>query len=71
MKKYIPSFLAAAFAVLAFTVPELAMAAGEFDPATATSGSSASTWIQTAANWMLGVVVIIWGVRRVLGFFGK
>ncbi|MDQ8804163.1 hypothetical protein RFI41_15915 [Acinetobacter nosocomialis] len=52
-------------------LPEVAMAAGGFDPATATSGSSASSWIDTAAQWMLGIIVGIWGVRKVLAFFGR
>lgn len=59
------------FAVVATVLlPEVAMAAG-FDPATATSGSSASSWIDTAAQWMLGIIVGIWGVRKVLAFFGR
>ncbi|KXZ67578.1 hypothetical protein AVENLUH5627_02107 [Acinetobacter venetianus] len=56
-------------AVVALTLPDVAMAA--FDPATETSGSDSKSWIETAGQWMLGVVVVIWGIRRTLGFFGK
>lgn len=60
-----------ALVAMAFTVPEIAMAAGGFDPSTATSGSESKSWIETAAQWMLSIVVVIWGVKRTLGFFGK
>ena len=42
-----------------------------FDPSTALTGASAEGNIETVALWMLGTVVVIWGVRKVIGFFSR
>lgn len=73
MKKNMIRSIGAATAIVAVClVPELAMAADAgFDPSTATSGSSASSWIQTGAQWMLGIAVVVWGARKTIAFFSR
>lgn len=41
------------------------------DVATATSGSSANTDIETGAVWVLGIAVTIFAAKKVIGFFSK
>ena len=44
------------------------------DPAavtSATSGSNASGSIDAAALWILGIVVVIFAARKVIGFFSR
>lgn len=42
-----------------------------FDVSGALTGSSSEANIETVALWMLGVAVVIWSARRVIGFFGR
>lgn len=42
-----------------------------FDPSTALTGASAEGNIETIGLWMLGTVVVIWGIRKVIGFFSR
>lgn len=37
----------------------------------ALSGSSAKTDIETGALWALGIAVVIYGARKVIGFFTR
>lgn len=41
------------------------------DVTAATSGNDASGTIDTAAIWVIGIVVGIFATRKVIGFFGK
>ncbi|WP_455803208.1 hypothetical protein [Acinetobacter guillouiae] len=41
------------------------------DVSTALKDNTASTNIDTAAVWVLGVVVTIFAARKVIGFFGR
>lgn len=45
--------------------------ANALDVATATSGSDSTANIETAAVWALGIVVLIYGAKKVIGFFGR
>lgn len=41
------------------------------DITTATTGSDATPLIEAAALFILGIVVVIWSSRKVIGFFSK
>ena len=41
------------------------------DVSTALTGSTASANIETGAVWALGIVVVIYGAKKVIGFFGR
>lgn len=69
MNKNIKYVVLAVAAVFAVAMPELAMAA--FDPAAATTDADGKGWVETAAQWMLGIAVAIYCMRRVIGFFSK
>ncbi|EXF55955.1 putative membrane protein [Acinetobacter sp. 1294596] len=43
--------------------------ANALDVGGATSGSSAQTDIETGAVWVLGIAVVIFSARKVIGFF--
>ncbi len=43
--------------------------ANALDVAGATTGSSAKTDIETGAVWVLGIAVVIFSARKVIGFF--
>ena len=43
--------------------------ANALDVATATTGSTAKTDIETGALWILGIVIVIFSARKVIGFF--
>lgn len=45
--------------------------ANALDVAGALTGSTASANIETGALWALGIVVVIYGARKVIGFFGR
>lgn len=45
--------------------------ANALDVTTALTGSDAESNIETGAIFVLGVVVVIWGARKVIGFFGR
>lgn len=57
---------AAVAAAAAATSPAFAL-----DVSTALTGSSASANIETGAVWALGIVVVIYGAKKVIGFFGR
>lgn len=42
-----------------------------FDVSGALTGANAESNIETGALWMLGIVVVIWGAKKVIGFFGR
>lgn len=41
------------------------------DVSAALTGADATSNIETGATWILGVVVLIYGLRKVIGFFGR
>lgn len=41
------------------------------DVSSATSGSSATTDIETGAVWVLGIAVTIFAAKKVIGFFSR
>lgn len=41
------------------------------DVATALTGADAEANIETGALWALGIVVVIYGAKKVIGFFGR
>lgn len=41
------------------------------DVSTALTGSDAQSNIETGALWALGIVVVIYGAKKVIGFFGR
>ena len=41
------------------------------DVTTALSGADAEANIETGALWALGIVVVIYGAKKVIGFFGR
>lgn len=43
--------------------------ANALDVTTATTGSTAKTDIETGALWILGIVIVIFSARKVIGFF--
>ena len=43
--------------------------ANALDVATATTGSTAKSDIETGALWILGIVIVIFSARKVIGFF--
>ncbi len=45
--------------------------ANALDVSTALSGSDASANIDTAAIWVLGIAVVIFSARKVIGFFSR
>jgi len=45
--------------------------ANALDVSTALSGSDAEANIETGALWALGIVVVIYGAKKVIGFFGR
>ena len=45
--------------------------ANALEVSTALSGSDASTNIDTAAIWILGIAVTIFAARKVIGFFSR
>ena len=45
--------------------------ANALDVAGATSGSSAKSDIETGAVWVLGIAVVIFSARKVIGFFSR
>ena len=42
-----------------------------FDVAAALTGSDASSNIETGATWILGIAVLIFSARKVIGFFSR
>ena len=45
--------------------------ANALDVSTALTGSDASSNIDTAALWVLGIAVVIFSARKVIGFFSR
>ena len=45
--------------------------ANALDVSTALNGSDAEANIETGALWALGIVVVIYGAKKVIGFFGR
>ena len=45
--------------------------ANALDVAGATTGSTAKTDIETGAVWVLGIAVVIFSARKVIGFFSR
>ena len=45
--------------------------ANALDVSTALTGSDAEANIETGALWALGIVVVIYGAKKVIGFFGR
>lgn len=45
--------------------------ANALDIAPALTGTDAESNIEIGALFILGVVVVIWGAKRVIGFFGR
>ena len=43
--------------------------ANALDVGTATTGSTAKSDIETGALWILGIVIVIFSARKVIGFF--
>lgn len=49
----------------------VASQAHALDVSTALTGSDAEANIETGAIWALGIVVLIYGARKVIGFFSR
>ena len=45
--------------------------ANALDVSTALTGADAEANIETGALWALGIVVVIFGAKKVIGFFGR
>lgn len=45
--------------------------ANALDVSTALNGADAEANIETGALWALGIVVVIYGAKKVIGFFGR
>jgi hypothetical protein len=45
--------------------------ANALDVSTALAGADAEANIETGALWALGIVVVIYGAKKVIGFFGR
>ena len=45
--------------------------ANALDVSTAFTGADAEANIETGALWALGIVVVIYGAKKVIGFFGR
>ena len=45
--------------------------ANALDVAPALAGADAESNIETGALWVLGIVVVIFGARKVIGFFSR
>lgn len=45
--------------------------ANAFDVSKALTGADAEANIETGALWALGIVVVIYGAKKVIGFFGR
>lgn len=45
--------------------------ANALDVSAALSGADAEANIETGALWALGIVVVIYGAKKVIGFFGR
>ena len=45
--------------------------ANALDVSTALTGADAEANIETCALWALGIVVVIYGAKKVIGFFGR
>ena len=45
--------------------------ANALDVAPALAGADAEANIETGALWALGIVVVIYGAKKVIGFFGR
>lgn len=45
--------------------------ANALDVSTALTGADAEANIETGALWALGIVVVIYGAKKVIGFFGR
>ena len=45
--------------------------ANALDVSTALIGADAEANIETGALWALGIVVVIYGAKKVIGFFGR
>lgn len=45
--------------------------ANALDVSTALQGADAEANIETGALWALGIVVVIYGAKKVIGFFGR
>ena len=45
--------------------------ANAVDVSTALTGADAEANIETGALWALGIVVVIYGAKKVIGFFGR
>ena len=45
--------------------------ANALDVAGATTGSTSKTDIETGAVWVLGIAVVIFSARKVIGFFSR
>ena len=45
--------------------------ANALDVSTALTGSDAEANVETGALWALGIVVVIYGAKKVIGFFGR
>lgn len=45
--------------------------ANALDVSTALTGADAQANIETGALWALGIVVVIYGAKKVIGFFGR
>lgn len=49
----------------------VATQAHALDVSTALSGSDVEANIETGAVFVLGVILVIWGAKKVIGFFGR
>lgn len=49
----------------------VASQAHALDVSAALTGSEAESNIETGAVWVLGIVVLIYGARKVIGFFSR
>ena len=45
--------------------------ANALDVSTALTGADAEANVETGALWALGIVVVIYGAKKVIGFFGR
>ena len=45
--------------------------ANALDVSTALTGADAEANIETGALWALGIAVVIYGAKKVIGFFGR
>ena len=54
-----------------FSTALMSSNANALDVSTALTGADAEANIETGALWALGIVVVIYGAKKVIGFFGR